>query len=66
MDDKIQLFASTIMGSRRENHELTEIQRVAITAFVLAGRTHKEAAAVFGCSRAAVTKTIQRFNTTQS
>ncbi|KAK1948932.1 hypothetical protein LY78DRAFT_537748, partial [Colletotrichum sublineola] len=46
--------------------ELTEIQRVAITAFVLAGRKHKEAAAVFGCSWAAVTKTIQRFYNTQT
>ncbi|KZL85832.1 hypothetical protein CI238_05771 [Colletotrichum incanum] len=38
------------------NDELSEMQRVAITAFVLAGRSYREAARAFNCSLGATSK----------
>ncbi|KAK2050921.1 hypothetical protein LY76DRAFT_529529, partial [Colletotrichum caudatum] len=64
IDDKLQLFCSVVIGDRRAINKQSEIQRVAIAHIVLAGRTHKKGADVFGCSQAAVTETFQQLNNT--
>ncbi|KZL73268.1 hypothetical protein CT0861_09783 [Colletotrichum tofieldiae] len=66
MDAQLQEFTSVISGDRRTNDELSEIQRVAITAFVLAGRSYREAARAFNCSLGAVHKTLRRFNASKT
>ncbi|KAK1990377.1 hypothetical protein LX36DRAFT_413272 [Colletotrichum falcatum] len=66
MDAKLQAFISYISGDRRSNHELSEKQRIAIAAYVLAGRSQREAARTFNCTRGAVKRTINRFATNQT
>ncbi|KAK1973334.1 hypothetical protein LZ30DRAFT_29077 [Colletotrichum cereale] len=66
MDAKLQAFISYVSGDRRSNDELSEIQRVAIAAFVLAGRSYRDAAYHFNCSYVAVQKTMNRFSTNQT
>ncbi|KAK1992803.1 hypothetical protein LX36DRAFT_542690, partial [Colletotrichum falcatum] len=62
----LKAFNALLAADRKSNDELTELQRVAITAFVLAGRSYREAGRAFGCSPGAVTKTLQRFRTARS
>ncbi|KAJ0158077.1 hypothetical protein CTA2_12360 [Colletotrichum tanaceti] len=61
MEADLQLFNSLISGDRRSNHELTNLQRVAIVAFVLAGKSYRETASAFNCSVGVVSRTLQRY-----
>ncbi|KAK2036066.1 hypothetical protein LZ31DRAFT_419184, partial [Colletotrichum somersetense] len=63
MATKLQAFITHISGGRRRNDELSEMQRVAIASYVLAGRSYREAARTFNCSIGAVQNTINRFST---
>ncbi|EFQ30164.1 hypothetical protein CGRA01v4_00455 [Colletotrichum graminicola] len=66
MDAELKAFNALLSADRKSNDELTELQRVAITAFVLAGRSYREAARAFGCSPGAVQTTVRRFRTARS
>ncbi|KAK1961816.1 hypothetical protein LY78DRAFT_536345, partial [Colletotrichum sublineola] len=66
MNAELKAFNALLAADRKSNDELTELQRVAITAFVLAGRSYREAARAFDCSPGAVHKTVQRFRTARS
>ncbi|KAK1981475.1 hypothetical protein LZ30DRAFT_782008 [Colletotrichum cereale] len=63
MDAQLKAFNAALSAGRKSNDELTELQRVAITAFVLAGRSYRETARAFGCSPGAVHSTVRRFRT---
>ncbi|KZL83806.1 transposase [Colletotrichum incanum] len=50
MEAELAAFCTDISGNRSSNDELSEVQRVAITALVLSGRTYRDVAALFNCS----------------
>ncbi|KAK2036379.1 hypothetical protein LZ31DRAFT_561194, partial [Colletotrichum somersetense] len=57
----LQQLSSLLSENRSKDDELSELQRVAIVAVVGAGFTHRQAAETFGCSKYAVTRTLDRF-----
>ncbi|KAF6819004.1 hypothetical protein CPLU01_13154, partial [Colletotrichum plurivorum] len=61
MDAKLRAFAANLSGDRSYNDELTELQRVAITAVVLSGTSQRVAARLFNCSRGAIEQTLRRY-----
>ncbi|KAK2028982.1 hypothetical protein LX32DRAFT_639492 [Colletotrichum zoysiae] len=63
---ELRALNALLSAGRKSNDELTELQRVAITAFVLAGRSCREAGRAFDCSPGSVQKTVQRFRASRT
>ena len=66
MEARKRAFKLQLSGNRKFDHELTDFQRVAIVALVVAGKSYRDAASLLDCSLGAVQAALRRFDATHS